>query len=113
MITAVRKTKQRRRPSAISIERCAHKALASHCHFRGRADGFQFEHDGGVLTVRGRVPSFYLKQVLQTILKRVEGVRVVDNQVDVVSCDGLSSVRANSRNRGVPTAEVAARYLFD
>jgi hypothetical protein len=45
--------------------------------------------------VRGRVPSFYLKQVLQTILMRVEGVGVVDNQVDVVSCDGLSSVRAN------------------
>jgi hypothetical protein len=93
MITAVRKAKQRRRPSAISVERRAHEALASHGHFRGRADGFRFENDGGVLTVRGRVPSFYLKQVLQTILKRVDGVRMVDNQVDVICCDGLSSVR--------------------
>lgn len=93
MITAIRETKQRRRPSAISIERRAHEALASHGHFRGRAEGFQFENDGGILTVRGRVPSFYLKQVLQTILKRLEGVRKVDNQVDVICCDGLSSVR--------------------
>jgi hypothetical protein len=93
MITAIRERKQRRRPSAISIERRAHEALASHGHFRGRAEGFQFENDGGILTVRGRVPSFYLKQVLHTILKRLEGVRKVDNQVDVICCDGLSSVR--------------------
>ena len=75
------------------MERRAREALASHCHFRGRADGFKFENDGDVLTVRGRVPSFYLKQVLQTILKRLDGVRMVNNQVDVVCCDGLSSVR--------------------
>jgi hypothetical protein len=93
MITAIRNTKLRRRPSAISVERRAYEALASHCHFRGRADGFQFENDGGVLTVRGRVPSFYLKQVLQTILNRLDGVRLVNNQADVICCGGLSSVR--------------------
>jgi hypothetical protein len=93
MITAIRRARQRHRPSPISVERRAHQALASHVHFRGRADGFRFENDGDVLTVRGRVPSFYLKQLLQTILMRVDGVRMVDNQVDVICCDGLSSVR--------------------
>jgi hypothetical protein len=43
--------------------------------------------------VRGRVPSFYLRKLLESLLRRVDGVHVVDNQVDVVCCDGLSSVR--------------------
>jgi hypothetical protein len=44
--------------------------------------------------VRGRVPSFYLRKLLESILKRVDGVHIVDNQVDVVCCNGLSSVRS-------------------
>ena len=38
-----------------------------------------------VLVVCGAVPSFYLKQVLQTVLRDVDGVRQVDNQVAVMS----------------------------
>jgi hypothetical protein len=49
--------------------------------------------DGGTLTLRGRVPTFYLKQVLQTMLGGLEGVDRIDNQVDVVNSEGLSSVR--------------------
>jgi BON domain len=45
----------------------------------------------GVLIIRGRVPSFYLKQVLQTLLRGIDGVDQIDNQVDVVSSSGLSS----------------------
>jgi len=41
--------------------------------------------------LRGRVPSFYLKQILQTWLRRLDGVEQIDNQVDVVSATGLSS----------------------
>jgi hypothetical protein len=48
--------------------------------------------------VRGRVPSFYLSKLLDSVLKRVDGVHVVDNQVDVVCCDGLSSVRSRVVN---------------
>jgi hypothetical protein len=40
-------------------------------------------HDG-VLTVRGQLPSFHLKQVAQTVLCDVEGVGMIDNRVDVV-----------------------------
>ena len=47
----------------------------------------------GVLTLRGRVPTFYLKQVLQARLTDLDGVVEIHNQVDVVSSSGLSSVR--------------------
>jgi len=67
--------------------------VAQHSHFHGRAGSFQFVQRDDTLVVRGCVPSFYLKQVLQTVLKEVDGVRSIDNQVDVVACDGLSSVR--------------------
>lgn len=42
--------------------------------------------------IRGRVPTFYLKQLLQDALKQVEGVRRIDNRIEVVTSDGLSSV---------------------
>jgi hypothetical protein len=67
--------------------------VAQHCHFYGRADRFEFVHCDDVLTIRGSVPSFYLKQMLQSLLKNLDGVRWIDNQVDVVSSAGLSSVR--------------------
>jgi hypothetical protein len=41
--------------------------------------------------VRGAVPSFYLKQILQTVLMGLEGVALINNQVNVVSSEGLSS----------------------
>jgi osmotically-inducible protein OsmY len=47
----------------------------------------------GVLTLRGRVPSFYLKQMAQSVLANLEGVDRIDNRVDVVNSRGLSSVR--------------------
>jgi hypothetical protein len=47
----------------------------------------------GVLRLEGTVGSSYLKQVLQTFFKDLEGVEQIDNQVDVVNSQGLSSVR--------------------
>ena len=47
----------------------------------------------GILTLEGRLSSFYLKQVLQTLLRDLDGVTRIDNRVDVVSSTGLSSVR--------------------
>lgn len=93
MITLTKKRKRRRSTRYVSTEHRAREAIDRHSHFRDRVGGFQFEHRGGVLTVRGRVPSFYLREVLERALKRVDGVLSVDNQVDVVCCDGLSSVR--------------------
>jgi len=73
--------------------RTARALLATHDHFFGRTQGFEFEQAEEVLVVRGQVPTFYLKQVLQTVLREVAGVERVENLVDVVCSDGLSSVR--------------------
>jgi hypothetical protein len=40
---------------------------------------------GQVLTICGRVPSYYMKQVAQSLLGQLEGVGTIDNQLDVQS----------------------------
>lgn len=47
--------------------------------------------EGDALVVEGVVPSFYLKQLVQQVLRDVRGVRRVDNRVAVVNACGLSS----------------------
>src|SRR5687767_522831 len=98
MITLTKKQKRKSSTKRVKIEHRARTELDRHCHFRGRVDGFQFDDRGGVLTVRGRVPSFYLRHLLEDVLLRVHGVQSVDNQVDVVCSDGLSSVRDRVAN---------------
>ena len=39
----------------------------------------------GVLVLRGCLPSYYLKQVAQEVVARLEGVTAVDNQIQVVT----------------------------
>jgi hypothetical protein len=39
---------------------------------------------GGILTLRGRVPSFYLKQLAQTLLTGLDSVEHLNNQVEVL-----------------------------
>ena len=41
------------------------------------------EYHEGVLTIRGRVATFYLKQVAQSLLGRLEGVEEINNLVEV------------------------------
>jgi hypothetical protein len=72
----------------------ARAALDAHTHFHHRADLFVVRDLGDALVIGGSVPSFYLRQVLQTALQTVVGPRRIDNQVAVVSSDGLSSVGA-------------------
>ena len=69
------------------VARRARDVLAEHAHFRGRADMFVFECSENVLVIRGCVPTFYLKQLLQTALTQVEGVERVDNRVDVFAAE--------------------------
>jgi hypothetical protein len=84
------------------LEDAARAALAEHLHFRGRLAHFMFEVRDEALVVRGAVPSFYLKQVVQTVLGRIAGGLRVRNEIVVVSSHGLSSV--NSRQHAEPTA---------
>jgi osmotically-inducible protein OsmY len=48
-------------------------------------------HDG-VLTLRGCVPTYYLKQVAQAAAARVDGVRQVVNEIEVL-CGGMREMR--------------------
>jgi hypothetical protein len=72
-------------PESQEIEERARALLENHAHFRGRARRFEFRYSEEVLTVRGSVPTFYLKQVLQSALINLEGVRVIENNVNVLS----------------------------
>jgi len=38
----------------------------------------------GTLTLHGRVPTHFLRQTARSLAQQVEGVKVVDNRIDVV-----------------------------
>ncbi len=71
------------------IEAEVRDRLKWHDSFRGHLESLTFELVEGTLILTGRLPSFYLKQMLQTTLKTVSGVKRIDNRVDVVPprCD--------------------------
>lgn len=68
--------------------------LQRHPHFRGRLAGLQVEHRGRTLFLSGRLPTFYLKQLVQEAVRNLPGVGRVRNEIDVVNPNGVSSVRA-------------------
>jgi hypothetical protein len=86
-------------PTSIGHDReIVHRAtlhLEQHSHFRCHLNSLEVDCREGRLFVDGKLPSFYLKQVLQTILRDVPGVRQIDNRVNVVSSTGLSSARGS------------------
>lgn len=76
-----------------AVEERARRRLAEQCAYAFCFDQVTLSYAQGTLKLSGRVPSFYLKQVLQTHLRNLDGVVQIDNQVDVVSATGVSSVR--------------------
>ena len=81
--------------NANEIESQARVLLESHAHFRGRSKTFEFDYSAGMLTVRGAVPTYYLKQMLQCALSNLEGVRAVENEVTVMSVELVSVSRGS------------------
>jgi hypothetical protein len=61
------------------------KQLDDHPHFRGRTKLFRIESIGRSIVVSGRVPTYYLKQLLQETIKAVPEVVHIDNRVDVTA----------------------------
>jgi hypothetical protein len=55
--------------------------------FRGRMNlrAIHIEVEGDRLVLNGRLPSYYLKQRLQEVIRRVAGVRDVENLVEVTN----------------------------
>ena len=59
--------------------------LAAVCPYRSAFRDIAVEDDRGVIRLRGQVASFYMKQLLQTYVAKVEGVQRIENLVDVIS----------------------------
>jgi hypothetical protein len=72
-------------PNFLAPQR-ARDVLSQHPHFYGRVDQFQFEWKDETLVVKGTVPTYYLKQLLQNALKNLDDVRI-DDRVNVVWSD--------------------------
>jgi hypothetical protein len=80
-------------PARTDLTAVAKQCLESHPHFRGRLKAVSISQKGRDLFITGQLPTFYLKQMVQETLRHVPGVQYIDNQIDVVSAEGVSSVR--------------------
>ncbi len=77
---------------AQEVEEQAKQRVSEGCPYAFYFRGITYHYDDGVLTLRGRVPTYYLKQVLQQrLLSDLDDI-TVENRVDVVNPRGLSSV---------------------
>lgn len=72
-----------------TIEHCLHNSgyphlwpVACHC-------------SAGTVVLTGRVPSFYMKQIAQTIAGKVDGVRRVNNLLEVADQDDRKEADSN------------------
>lgn len=74
------------------VDECIRRRLAN-CPYEFYFNSVTWHFEDGRLTLMGCVPTFYMKQMLQTILRDIEGVHDLVNDVDVVSATGLSSMR--------------------
>ncbi len=61
----------------------ARTLLEGNVYFRGRSRVIRIDEHDGTLVLQGRLPSFYLKQLLQTVLGEIDGVEHIDNRVEV------------------------------
>ena len=68
---------------ALDVVQQAQELVAHNPYFHGRSQLFKFDFVDGVLVVDGRVPTFYLKQLLQHTVQQMSGVRRVDCRVVV------------------------------
>ena len=84
------------RPSTHSPERAdltslARQSLELHPHFRGRMSALSIEQQGRTLCVTGRLPTFYLKQLVQETIRHIPGVQRIHNEIAVINAAGISS----------------------
>jgi hypothetical protein len=77
----------------LDVEQRVKQRLLEGCPYAYYFQNIRCGFADGVLTLEGRVPTFYLKQVLQARLQDLQGVAEIHDEVDVVNASGLSSVR--------------------
>ena len=59
--------------------------IESHPLFRGRGRWIECRCLGGSLYLSGKLPSFYLKQLVQELLRELEGIERIENGIVVAS----------------------------
>ena len=69
-------------PSSVIVS-SIRELLEQHPHFRGRTSLLAIESIGGSIVLSGRLPSYYLKQLLQEAVKGSFDVTNIDNHVEV------------------------------
>ena len=57
--------------------------LDKHPHFCGRGHLIQIKSNVDSVVVSGHVPTYYLKQLLQEVMKLVPDIGKIDNRLDV------------------------------
>jgi osmotically-inducible protein OsmY len=57
-------------------------ALVTNPYLTGRT--LRFETDGGRVVLHGHVSTWYQKQMAQELLRRIEGVELIDNCLEVI-----------------------------
>ena len=72
------------------FDECVRERI-SECPYSYYFKDVTWEHEAEELVLEGRVPTFYMKQVLQTLLRGVGAVKQITNNVNVISSTGLSS----------------------
>lgn len=72
----------------------AQKRLATYSYL-GLRDICCEELEDGVISIRGRVSSYYCKQLAQEIVRRIQGVRCIYNQLTVLQLDIPKSKHKN------------------
>lgn len=81
--------------------RAAAQRLLARSPFLG-VRSIRCEARDGVLTLRGRVASFYLKQIALATVRKLEQAREVRNEVDVCAAPGRATMWADTPSPGLP-----------
>jgi len=82
-----------------AIVRKAIQLLNDQPHFRGRTEAIQIHYNPSDASLRldGRLPSYFLKQVLQSVLRDIDGVSRVQNNITITDPGDL---KPNARAGG-------------
>lgn len=84
------------RTDAAELIRRVEAVLCDQPSLRGHMGKLSFELEDGTLKLRGSLPTFHLKQVLQATLRNLPGVSTVENRVEVSAPRGTGQVKSRS-----------------
>jgi hypothetical protein len=85
----------------VTADRHVHEAVGrkiDECPYGSIFKKVSWRYAEGQLTLFGYVPSFYLKQVLQELMRDIDQVEQIVNHVDVINASGLSSESPTNPN---------------